>query len=461
MTLADFDAAGAAVLAWLLTYAIHSTILLAAAALAAWRFADHHAWLDVIWKTALVGPIVTATLLMTADVVPLGGRWSMPVVSPVTAPGAAPAQIVDARIAPAVEREAVAPPLLDRARATKSAQATTPDAGPGRWQAVVRAWPAIAVIAWLAIAAFGVARYAARLRRVYRDVGCGAPVTAPDLLQTIDALSEAARQRPEVTLSSNAIVTVPLALAGRRIVLPERFLEQLDADQQRAALAHEMAHVVRRDPAWRIAIGILEQVLFFQPLNRVARARLGDSAEFLSDQWAVQQTQSPLALARCLAVVASWSSAANDELAVGVSAMARSDSAMIRRVTRILNEPARPAPRPRLLWLAIPLTLVTVAAPRVTATQLPSPVAPAMTAILKQATRRSLKPPSRPARRAVSGPQPRLPTPSRICACIGRLVPPIRSTIAGAGRWPTRSGSGCRTTGSPTASTPTRTGSIS
>ena len=58
MTLADFDAAGAAVLAWLLTYAIHSTILLAAAALAAWRFADHHAWLDVIWKTALVGPIV-------------------------------------------------------------------------------------------------------------------------------------------------------------------------------------------------------------------------------------------------------------------------------------------------------------------------------------------------------------------------------------------------------------------
>lgn len=110
MTLADFDAAGAAVLASLLTYAIHSTILLAAAALAAWRFADHHAWLDVIWKTALVGPIVTATLLMTADVVPLGGRWSMPVISPVTAPGAAPAQIVDARIAPAVER-----PLARRA----------------------------------------------------------------------------------------------------------------------------------------------------------------------------------------------------------------------------------------------------------------------------------------------------------------------------------------------------------
>lgn len=45
---------------------------------------------------------------------------------------------------------------------------------------------------------------------------------------------------------------------------------------------------------------------------------------------------------------------------------------MVRRVTRILNEPER-LHRPRLLWLAIPVTLIAVAAPRVTATQLPAP----------------------------------------------------------------------------------------
>ena len=54
MTPADLDAAAAVVLSWLLTYAIHSTILLAVAAVAAWRFADQHAWLDLIWKTALI-----------------------------------------------------------------------------------------------------------------------------------------------------------------------------------------------------------------------------------------------------------------------------------------------------------------------------------------------------------------------------------------------------------------------
>ena len=57
---------------------------------------------------------------------------------------------------------------------------------------------------------------------------------------------------------------------------------------------------------------------------------------------------------------------------------------MVRRVTRILNEPARIARRPHLLWLAIPVALVAVAAPRVTATQLPAAavVTPAVAALL-------------------------------------------------------------------------------
>jgi HEAT repeat protein len=172
---------------------------------------------------------------------------------------------------------------------------------------------------------------------------------------------------------------VPLALGGRHIVLPERFFDELDPEQQRAALAHELAHVARRDPEWRIAVEILERALFFQPLNRLARARLCDSAEFLCDEWAVRQTQSPLALARCLSVVASWWSAA-DELPAGVSAMARSDSAMVRRVTRILNEPVPATGGPRWHWLAIPVALVALAAPRVTARQLPAVAVPSSVA---------------------------------------------------------------------------------
>ena len=84
MTPADLDAAAAVVLSWLLTYAIHSTILLAIAAVAAWRFADQHAWLDLIWKVALIGPLVTASLHLDPIALPLGGRWAMPSVTTVT-----------------------------------------------------------------------------------------------------------------------------------------------------------------------------------------------------------------------------------------------------------------------------------------------------------------------------------------------------------------------------------------
>ena len=50
--------------------------------------------------------------------------------------------------------------------------------------------------------------------------------------------------------------------------------------------------------------------------------------------------------------------------------MARGDSPIVRRVTRILNEAARPARRPSAVWLAPPLAVVAMAAPLVTAAEL-------------------------------------------------------------------------------------------
>ena len=386
MTPADLDVAAAGVLSWLLTYAIHSTILLAAAAVAAWRFAEQHAWVDLIWKAALVGPLVTASLHLDPIAVPLGGRWAMPSVATVgdrPIPAPPPAPVGETPITQAMTVEPVmSPPAVDRSAESDTAIL----AAEGRsqaGQAMVRGWSSAAAVAWLLIAIVAVVRYGVRLRGVYRALGSGVPVTAADLIDTLDGLRGRANQRRSIRLTTSPICPVPLALAGRQIVLPDRFLQELDPEQQRAALAHEMAHLARRDPEWRIAVEVLERALFFQPLNRLARARLCDAAEFLCDEWAVRHTESPLAMARCLSVVASWWSPA-DELPAGVSAMARSDSAMVRRVTRILNEPAGNARRPHLLWLAIPVAVVAVAAPRVTATPLPAAavVTPAVAAIL-------------------------------------------------------------------------------
>ena len=55
-------------------------------------------------------------------------------------------------------------------------------------------------------------------------------------------------------------------------------------------LAHEVAHLVRRDPHWLVAARVIETVLFVQPLNRLARLRLQEVAEYLSDDWAMART---------------------------------------------------------------------------------------------------------------------------------------------------------------------------
>src|SRR5436853_7242843 len=65
-------------LAWLLTYLLHSTLLLglawlASKPLARWSVAAEEA----AWKLALVGALLTASLQLAAGWEPAAGRWSL------------------------------------------------------------------------------------------------------------------------------------------------------------------------------------------------------------------------------------------------------------------------------------------------------------------------------------------------------------------------------------------------
>jgi hypothetical protein len=79
--------------------------------------------------------------------------------------------------------------------------------------------------------------------------------------------------------------------------------------------------------------GVIESVFFFQPLNIVARRKLRDAAEYLADVWAVQQTSSPLALARCLTQISSWVGTA--PVPDGMLAMAEGGSPLVNRIERL------------------------------------------------------------------------------------------------------------------------------
>jgi beta-lactamase regulating signal transducer with metallopeptidase domain len=112
--------------------------------------------------------------------------------------------------------------------------------------------------------------------------------------------------RGPVELTWSAHLDSPIAASRREICVPGAVLNQLTPDRQRSVLAHELAHIRRRDPEWLLVLLILQRVFFFQPLLRAASRRLHETAEFLCDQVAAEWTGNRISLARCLAEIGGW-----------------------------------------------------------------------------------------------------------------------------------------------------------
>ena len=287
------------VVGWMLTYVLHSSLLLVAAwAVAKWWGVDRP-WLgDVVWKTALVAGLLTATIHALVPWQP-AGRWSLnpPATSSALFLGAALPEVEPTVL------ERASPVGAPTARVTSMSVESQPH---GRTIFHVAPW---LVVTWWAgglVMALALARRGLWLwrrladRRDLDDVGVRAMV---------DDLSRSAEleKRVRVTVSDRISVPIALGLFRPEICLPRRCLERLSVSERRALLAHEVAHLARRDPAWSwIAAGV-EAVFFFQPLNRLAGRRLRRVSELICDDWAVRRTGSAASLARCLTEVASWS----------------------------------------------------------------------------------------------------------------------------------------------------------
>jgi beta-lactamase regulating signal transducer with metallopeptidase domain len=290
---------------WLLTYAVHGALFAALAAVA-----ERTCWgavasrRDAFWKLALVGGIVTSTVFVAAGSAPAGAAVHL---SP------------QGVIAPALTSDGVF------------------------WLAT--GWMAITAILALRTARawrLGV-RHAGRRRVIRRG-------RATVLLQEI--LGPAADR---VTLSCSRTLRVPVAFA-REICVPVRALRELPDDEFRALLAHEAAHVVRRDAVWLMIAAAVRALGWWQPLNLVAAARLRLAMELSCDERAAAEPRERAALARCLIKVAEWN--VRDDGAV-LATMASRGSALRRRLESLLDD----APRRRRAvgpWLAVTTVAVPV-----------------------------------------------------------------------------------------------------
>jgi beta-lactamase regulating signal transducer with metallopeptidase domain len=336
------------ILTWVLTYAVHSTVLIGCV----WLLCTTTGRLalstrEILWKVALLGGVLTASLHMGLGARAPWGELDLPpaldtqptVVAQPSVSGETPRAVEreivrhrsgDMTITTVRERRAPSEPVTAPV-AVATPAGTTPERTPWPW--VILALAALGSI----YAAIRLVMASLRLRRQLRG---RRDVIEDPLLETFLSMCQKVGLKKRVKLTASAHLQSPVALVRREIVLPERAVDSLGPQQQEGMLAHELAHVLRRDPLWLWVAAVVEAVFFFQPLNHLARRRIQQVAELQCDDWAARTTGSGVHLAKCLAEVAAWVDGGS-AISPTVAAMAEPRSPIVRRITRLLDDKRR------------------------------------------------------------------------------------------------------------------------
>ena len=222
--------------AWLLTYLAHSSILLGLA----WA-AERAGWLkrprlaETVWRIALCGGLTSAS---AQALLPL----------------------LDAHLAPWLT--VLLPAPLNEATA-------------------------LLACLWLVPALLAVLHIGANVLALNRSVD-SVPAGAHQELAAFLARLCGSLGRPLPPLRIDDRWSSPVVLPNGAICVPRWVVDTLSPPQREAVLAHEMAHVLRRDAAWRIAGKLIARIGFLQPLNGLAIRRLDLLAELSCDDWAAR-----------------------------------------------------------------------------------------------------------------------------------------------------------------------------
>src|SRR5437016_105805 len=336
--------------AWLLTYLIHSTVLLGLVWLVTRGRRLEPAVSELLWKVALLSGLVTGTIQARLQLSP-SAAVTLPAAS---LPSPSPAS--DAGHESALGTTST----TSRTSTTSTTSASRPSLA------------LLAVLLWGAFALASSLYYVARRLILVGRLADRRPVSDGPLAATLAELQRTTGYRGRVRLTMARTISSPVALGLSEICVPELALSELGAEQQCSMLAHELAHLARHDSLWLVGASLIERLFFFQPLNRLARRELETTAEYLSDEGAMRKTGSAVSLAKCLATVAEWIQAS--PLGVPVAGLAERRSLLVARIARLLDGRLRQSPASRRGWAVLAtlgVAATVAAAPRVTSPPVP------------------------------------------------------------------------------------------
>ncbi len=325
-----------AVLVWAFTYVVHSSALIVFAYLldrAGLLKKTRNA--ELVWRFALFGGLLTASaqlylgstneaienrpVLQASEIAHLG--YPLPENLPISKTLIKP------------ENNAVTPQIQTREllsnHDTSRKPATVEIELPGKVQEItsyfVLVWAMIAIFACLIT--YRSARYLNRLAAYFPDAD------KSTLKHIMNRMSD--RDQTRIQLKVSEQWNSPFVTPDNTICIPRWAFTKLTEDQRDAMLAHEVAHVLRRDPAWRVAMQLLARICFFQVLNRLAIHKLELLAELACDENAANTSGKPHELAEALYACARVFKA--KEAPSLALAMSRQGSPLLKRITSLLD----------------------------------------------------------------------------------------------------------------------------
>ena len=194
-------------------------------------------------------------------------------------------------------------------------------------------WPAAI---WLI--GFGVLAGKMGFRRVRFALECRGqrPHSDAQLAEQARSLAQALGLSRTVRLleSTKCLGPVAFGLGRPTVALPPCFTAQFTPAQQAAMLAHELAHLAARDPAWYLLADLVSAALWWHPLAWWARRQLHAASEVAADEASLLVTNGPAALAESLVKLGGQMTEPKSAGGLGIEGFR---SGLGRRVERLLQ----------------------------------------------------------------------------------------------------------------------------
>jgi len=321
-------------------------------------------WASAIWRASWQGGVAILVVYAICKALPklsppvrvwlwrlaflkllLSAVWSTPVQLPVLPPGTSTAALALQASGPGFSPARVSP--IGPGSVPAAADVVLPSAV----SVLLGAW--VLGVIWYGLRTLLSWRAARRLRAGSK------PVAEAEVLGALEELTRLSgvRRAPSVVAGTTA---GPLLVGIRRpvIVLPEGLLRGCDLGEARLMLAHEVAHVKRRDLIWNWIPLLVQGLFFFHPLVWLGRREWDASQEMACDALALELTRSSGAEygGMLVKVAGQRGTAREDVVAVGIVESYHTLKGRLAAIARIA-----PLSRRRLMVIGLALAALAVA----------------------------------------------------------------------------------------------------